>query len=312
MSRNLFYSGKVNALFGDSGDGKSWVAFAAARECIKAGRHVVCVDLEDHASSVVNRLLAIGCTADELRAHFAYISPDEPYGAAAAERLERLITEQGSALVIVDSTGEALALNSVKDEDVEITKWFRAFPRRLAALGPAVLITDHVPKARDAPKLYSIGSQRKRAAIDGVTFRVDGNPPPARGQVGYIDLTCAKDRNGTFQRGAAVARIIMKANEAGTKVELTVGPPVKQPNESGDRLVPVMRKISHLLAREGRAMNLSQFRRQGMGNTNLHRAAVDRLVDEGFVRELDGFYSSIRPLPDGYDDLNTLTGGNDD
>ena len=56
----LFYPGKVNSLFGESGCGKTWTALVVAAMVLRSGGAVVYVDLEDDAAGVVGRLLDLG------------------------------------------------------------------------------------------------------------------------------------------------------------------------------------------------------------------------------------------------------------
>src|SRR5690606_3665542 len=81
-----------------------------------------------------------------------------------------LVAAVDPALVVVDSTGEALSLEGANpNADEDIAAWFREVPKRIARSGPAVLLLDHMPKSSDSD-LWPIGSQRKRAAIDGAQY----------------------------------------------------------------------------------------------------------------------------------------------
>ena len=55
--RGVFYRGRVNSVFGVSGDGKTKLVLAAAVEEIRAGRSVLFVDFEDDEAGVAEALL---------------------------------------------------------------------------------------------------------------------------------------------------------------------------------------------------------------------------------------------------------------
>ena len=87
----LLYAGRINALNGESGSGKSWVALHAAAECIADGGHVLYVDLEDHATSIVARLQDLGIPNELIVGGLHYISPSQPLREESAEYVDRLI-----------------------------------------------------------------------------------------------------------------------------------------------------------------------------------------------------------------------------
>lgn len=219
----LLYVGRVNALYGESGSGKSWIAMAAAAQVLNRGGHVIYVDLEDHAGSVVRRLQDLGVSKARLLAGLHYVSPLLAWNVAAERTLVGLILEHSIELSVIDSTGEAMALDGAEpNSDDDTARWFRRVPRSLARAGSAVLLLDHVPKAKDAPLGFAIGSQRKRAAIDGASYRVDVVTPPARGEQGVLRLVTAKDRGGYHQQGKPVADVtISDAGLVGVNLEIT-------------------------------------------------------------------------------------------
>jgi hypothetical protein len=106
----LFYPGKVNGVAGASGAGKSWTALYASAQQLAEGRHVVYVDFEDDAAGVVARLLDLGVSPEVIPERLHYLQPDEPYSDAAAAQLAETITAHAPTLVIIDSTGESMAL----------------------------------------------------------------------------------------------------------------------------------------------------------------------------------------------------------
>jgi 5S rRNA maturation endonuclease (ribonuclease M5) len=224
--RCLFYEGRVNGLHGPSGEGKSWVAILAIAAAVTAGRGAILVDLEDHALSILDRLQALGVPIELTLRHLRYVNPDMAASEEALELVDRLIADVQAAVLVIDSVGEAMALQGTKgNDDDEVARWFRRLPRRWATLGPAVVLIDHVPKDKDADKLYAIGNQRKRAAIDGAAYRVDTRDPFSASQAGAMTITCAKDRNGTWPMREVVANAIVDPRDGGRRVHILLEVP---------------------------------------------------------------------------------------
>lgn len=55
MTDALIYPGRLNALNGEPGGGKTWVALHTCAEAIQNGYHALYIDLEDHPGSGQHR-----------------------------------------------------------------------------------------------------------------------------------------------------------------------------------------------------------------------------------------------------------------
>lgn len=284
----LFYPGKVNGTAGASGDGKSLIVQYASAQELQHGETVIYVDLEDDAASVVSRLLAMGVDPDAIRDRFIYITPDEPYSDAARTMLETLVAERCPTLVVLDSTGESLALDGAKpNDDDDVARWFRRLPTALARLGPAVVVIDHMAKADDG-SLSPIGSQRKRAAIGGAQYITAQVRPFSREQAGMVKLICGKDRAGTYRRGQVVAEITVTPDPETGAIGLDVAAP-----EAGDganfRPTFLMERVSRHIEEAGEPLTRNAVRDEVTGNGAAVCKALAVLVDEGYVgRTQDG------------------------
>jgi hypothetical protein len=274
----LLYRGRINALIGESGSGKSWVSQAAIAQSLMMGENVVVVDLEDHRGSYVARLLALGVTTDQVRKQLRYISPEQALGATAGVYLGRLITADNVALVVIDSTGESMALQGVKpNDDDDVARWFRMLPRAVASLGPAVLLLDHLPKSSDAPQGFAIGSQRKRAAIDGAMYRVEVGVAPVKGRIGRLKLVCAKDRAGNWQHGTTVADVTISDAHGSTTVALGVPADPSRPTVLMERASQYLSKV--------KAASRTQIAGELKGKRDYIYKALDVLIAEGYAAE---------------------------
>jgi AAA domain len=204
----------VNYLFGDSGDGKSFVALIAALEEIRTGHPVIWISYEDaNEDLIVDRLKLLGATEDE--ATMLRFSVPQVGLTAGTRRIIELAEEIEARLVVLDSVGEAMAVGGVdEDRDKEVGPWMRQTMRLIHNLNPtlSILPIDHSTKSKDNP-LFPSGSKRKRAAVTGRMFLLNVRSPFAIDTVGYVQLVVAKDRGGRFKRADIAAEIMLDATD---------------------------------------------------------------------------------------------------
>lgn len=221
----LLYPGKVHDVHGVGGGGKSFVATLVAADVLADDEAVVWIDLEDHPATLVDRLLNASGTEVAHLERLHYVRPVEP-SQWGLETLVATVGAVGPALVVLDSTGEGLALDGVKpNDDDEVARWMRRVARTVADLGPAVLLLDHVPKADEAA-LLPIGSQRKQAALTGVTYSLQTRTPFSRTEAGHAVLIAGKDRQGHYKRGQVVARLDVDPHRLEGPVARLTAPPM--------------------------------------------------------------------------------------
>ncbi len=278
----LFYAGKVNGVAGASGSGKTWTALASCCQEVAAGRHVVYVDLEDDAVGIVSRLLDLGAAPADVLARFHYVRPDEAHRTAAHRRLLSLLEEVAPTLVVIDSTGESLALDGMKpNDDDDVARWFRSLPGPLARMGPAVVVLDHVVKADDGG-LWPIGSQRKRAAVSGAQYMQLVVRPFAKGQRGAAKLVCAKDRHGTYRQGEKVAELLVEPD--GDRLTFTLkAPEVVPASAAAFRPTALMERVSRFLEDADEPSSRKTVTDRVRGNRTALLDALDVLKGEGYV-----------------------------
>jgi hypothetical protein len=219
------YPPGINYLYGDSGDGKTWVMQMAAVQAMKAGQHVIWVTYEDaNELEMVKRLRLLGATAADLE-HLSLIVANEPFLSAPIP-LARLARKRNTALLVLDSVGEALAVDGVdEDKDAQFAPWARDTLRCIIDLAAgvawrhdgtadnerlAVVPIDHSTKAKDNP-FFPSGTKRKRSMLTGLMLMVNVRQAFAIGRVGRVQLIASKDRSGRFRRGEIVAEVVMDA-----------------------------------------------------------------------------------------------------
>ena len=301
MTTALAYPERMNALNGEPGGGKTWVALLACAQAIRKGLHVIFIDLEDHASSTVARLLALGCTRQQILEFFHYVRPGCAMEPEHMGFLLRMIAELDVQLVVIDSIGELMAMQGVKpNDDDAVARLYRAIPRRLADAGPGVLLLDHVPKNNEHAPLFGIGSQRKKAAIDGSAFMVETVKAFAAGTDGKLALRTAKDRNGNFVVGHVAAEITVTPDGDGG---LSMVPRAPAMAGSHQRQTTNMRRVSDWLQAAPDASGSRADIARGSGVHDRHLSVVlGDLVDEGWAIKYPGGrgkadrYCLVRPF----------------
>lgn len=296
----LLYPGKVNGIHGESGSGKTFTALYAAKQVIRAGGDVIYVDLEDSPIDVISRLLSLSVPPEKIIQHFRYVQPEIAFE-AGADAFLRLAAN--ARLVVIDSTGESLSMEGANpNADEDIAAWFRNVPKRIAKLGPAVLVLDHMPKSSDSD-LWPIGSQRKRAAIDGAQYLQEVMVPFSREKAGAARLICAKDRHGTYARAQRVG--ILHVTPEGDTVTLALKAPEDGTEATGTFQPTVyMEKISRALEIAPGPLSYRGILERVEGKKDYLRRAVDELISDGYVTTTPGprnstEHTSVKPFRTG-------------
>lgn len=288
----LIYPGMVNGVHGESGSGKTWLALHACVQQLVAGHRVVYIDHEGDPRSIVARLLDLGLTADTIIRGFHYVQPETPFTDGGTALLEAVRMTEAS-LVVIDSTGEGLALGGAKpNADDEVALWFREVPRRIADQGPAVLLLDHTAKAHGG-ELWPIGSQRKRAAINGAQFYIETMSPFSRDRAGAAKLVCAKDRHGCYTFGQRVGILHVTPDDGTLAVSIAAPDPAERAPDGGFRPTGYMEKISRLLEANDAPMSGKQIRDSITGKSQHIGQAVAALVAEGHLTTAPGGRGAI-------------------
>lgn len=285
--RALFYRKRVNGVAGHSNAGKSWTAFLSALQELEAGEHVVYIDLEDDMAAAVMRLTDLGADPDAILERFHYVSPDEAYTAEAERALHELLDAVRPTLVVIDSTGEALAVDGAKpNEDDEVARWFRRLPTTVARKsGAAVLVLDHVTKSDDGDGLWPIGSQRKRGAITGAQYMQANVKPFSRDTAGRSKLVCAKDRGGNYAERSVVAFLEVTPTDSSLDLNLSAptvpigSDPEVQERRKQSEMAGIMRQVVDEVAVHP-GLSTSALEKAVHGQADKVRRAIRRLVED--------------------------------
>lgn len=292
--QGLFYSGRINMLFGDSGGGKTWLALYVIGELMLQGRDAVLIDYEDHPSSQVTRLEQIGIPRDTILQHLIYLQPSEKWSKQSEANLAAACKDRDVAIAVLDSTGEALAIDGVQpNADDEIAKWFRGCARFLAnEVGAAVVLLDHVVKSKEASRNsdFASGSHRKRAAVNGSAYFLDVVLAPSRDSDGSFKLLTRKCRFGWRKHGSIACEVSMK-NKEDFRIDFGVKAVADiQRTASGKPLFTwYMERVSQFLEGTPNSPQSKSKIVQGVKkNQSMTTMAIATLVEEGFATSTDG------------------------
>ena len=197
----IFYTSRVNGIYGDPESAKTWLAQVGIVEALNAGKRATIIDVDHNGPALtVERLLLLGARPDQLANpdRFRYYEPDDGGELRATIRALSTWTPH---VAVLDSIGEMLPMLQVKSVDNdEITLALRTIASPLAQAGACVITIDHSPKAAEARDSgYAIGGTAKKRAIDGALIHAETRLSPAPGQTGRIILRIEKDRPGRLR-----------------------------------------------------------------------------------------------------------------
>lgn len=285
----LFYPGTVNGIHGESGDGKSWLMQAGAAQELQAQRHVWYLDFESRYDEVTQRLLDLGANWDAIRPFWHYSSPHEPLvvkdkwtrgGIDLVEGLERF----NPSFCVVDGITEAMDIHGLNPLDnADFAKFRRLLLTRIADHGPACATVDHVNKNPDTRNGQAMGAQHKRAGMTGAAYDIRTVRRFARGEDGELKIVCAKDRQGFWAKGKAVAHAIVTSAPSGA-IRIDFVSPTESVNEEGDfRPTGLMEKVSRYLELEPDGASTRQIRKDVAGRNEYLDKAIKALVTEGYI-----------------------------
>lgn len=211
----LFYSGRVNSLYGQSEAAKSWIALIACQQEMEKGERVMYLDFEDEPSFTIERLQRLGSGDDDIRHQFTYVRPEDPledmqknrFGQASPTSVGRLNRELFTSaleridptLIIVDGMTVLYGLHALDSNDAVSTDIITSWLKRLCRNGRStVIVIDHTGKSpgRGSPP---IGAHHKIAMVQGTALQAHPVTQPMPGVRGEVDLIIFKDRPGSVR-----------------------------------------------------------------------------------------------------------------
>lgn len=318
----LLYPGKVHSLAGEPGAGKTWIALAAVAQVLADGERTMVIDHEDRLDTTVRRLAQLGVPPELIVAGLDYVTPTIAIRGGGVTKNVVMASER-CTLVVVDSLGEALAHSQLnQNDDGEVAGYMGRVARRLADGGAAVLLLDHVVKSSEERGRWSIGSQRKLAAIDGAAYQAIAIRSPSVDAEGLVKVVCSKDRGGNWAHGSTVAEVTITPGVDGSVV-LRID---AMTTDSDGEVVPttLMEKVSEYLQGLDEAVSIRRICDHVEGKMTYLRKACQHLIDGGhmvrdggtdsrplyvlsqpFTLDLDSVFVQTTAYENGRDDIRT-------
>lgn len=196
--RALIYPNRPHVFWGESESLKSWAALVACKSVLAAGLTALYIDFESSEPSFIERARHVGIPDDAIGGTLRYVRPNEPligHDEAGADFGRELFAVNG--LVVLDGVTEAYALHDWNINKAEDAARFQSLfgINRIAAS----IAIDHTSK--DAGRGV-IGSQHKRAGLDGAEYEFRSLVRGGRGGTSLAEISITKDRHGRIREWA--------------------------------------------------------------------------------------------------------------
>jgi hypothetical protein len=198
----MIYPGKAHVFFGEKESLKTWLAIITVAQVLVAGYEVLYIDFEDNETTLVERLMALGVTKEQILAALTYIRPDEPLGDDEAQKMAKLTAAHHFALAVIDGVTEAMVLHDMDiNDNTDSAAFQHLLARQLTDRGTAVVSIDHTSPTSTRREDKPIGAQHKQTGIDGAAYYFDAKTPLARALqgepvTGITRIQVTKDRPG--------------------------------------------------------------------------------------------------------------------
>jgi hypothetical protein len=299
----LLYPGKRTLLSGETESLKTWLALILAKAEMDVGYPVAWVDLDAMGpGEILARLRALGITDSTIDELFLYYEPSERLVEDLLEEVCGEIAHRGIRLFVVDAFNPILNLHGLDPgSTADIETFWREVATPITQVGAAPTLLDHVTKNADARGKYAYGSERKASgAIVHIGFQLA--EVFKRGNTGRAILKTHKDRPGFLPR-PAIGRLVLVSDGANVTYELE-----EDRSHKGDQFRPTvyMERVSKKLEGEIEARSKKWIEGNVLGKASWMRAALEVLVDEGFVAREDTakghYFTSLRPYREADDD----------
>jgi hypothetical protein len=197
--RALIYPGRPHVFYGPSESLKSWAALLACADVIGQGDKCVYVDFEGSEAAFVERARLAGVPEGSIGRDLRYVRPNSGlYGDAQSDFWHHEMDVFEPSLVVMDGVTECYSLHGWdinRAEDAAKYQATFAFHRG----GVASIAIDHTSK--DAGR-GQLGSQHKRAGLDGAEYEFKLNVAAGRGRRGFGAVSVTKDRHGYVREWA--------------------------------------------------------------------------------------------------------------
>jgi hypothetical protein len=284
----IAYAGLRHAYSGEPESLKTLTALVQCVEQINVRRTVLWIDLEMGRRAVYELLQALGLTDEQIARHFIYLEPQEPLGPDCRADLEQLVADRNPSVVVIDSHTPATELHGLDpNSGRDIQTLQRELVEPLRAHGAAVIVIDHLAKAKDGRGRYSIGSERKLGVVD-VHLGFEVVRPFGRGKTGAVKITVHKDRPGHLPRPKA-ADLELRSDPDTGRITWTWQHADHDQRDTPFRPTVLMERVSRYLEDLTEPASRNTVEKSVKGSaTDAKRLAVQTLIDDGYVKAEPG------------------------
>jgi hypothetical protein len=301
----LLYPGKRTLLSGETESLKTWAALVLAKAETDASHTVAWADLDAMgAAELLSRLRALGVSDDVIAEQFLYFEPSERLvGDLLTDVLDE-IREHRVRLFVIDAFNPMLSLHGLDPNNTsDVETFWRETATPITETGAAPVLIDHVVKNSESRGKYAIGSERKASgAIVHIGFKIV--QPFSRGGTGKTVLTTHKDRPGFLPR-PSIGTLTLDSDSD----RITYRLEADRAHVGGSfRPTRLMEKISDYIASRDEPPSKNDVEKSVSGNNDGKRTAVNALITEGYVMQIDGprgskLLVSISPYSESDDDV---------
>lgn len=232
-------------------------------------------------AALLERLRALGVPDDVVDRDLLYFEPEERLAGEGVRDVCDELAGRGVRLFALDAFNPMLSLHGLDPNSTsDVEAFWRHVARPITRAGAAPVLLDHVPKNPDARGKYAYGSERKASGAQ-VHIGTRLLEPLSRGGSGRAELRTHKDRPGYLPR-PVIGRLVLDSDGVAVRYELEADR--SRTADGGFRPTYLMEAVSRAL--EGRDEPVSQrwLEANVEGKGTYVRKAIDRLVDEGYVR----------------------------
>ena len=298
----LIYRDRAHSFVGAAESMKSWAALVVVAEFVATGQGVLYIDCESGVSTFAERLSLSGLNRENAVEYIAYVRPEEPLFLRGNDVRKDAVLQDfiytgwavQAKLLVIDGVTEFMStqgwdINSATD----VAKYHGSLLRRWPG-GITTLEIDHVAKAfGEGNGPSALGSQHKRAGVDGAAYHFTHRLKGGVGGRSESDIEVLKDREGQI-RGAlepgsdAAATFVL--DDTGESMKISFEVPVDRHTareEKKDRRNQVLREqILELLEHENLGSK-AIAQRLGVSQTRVQAQTVVLMNDELIMRETE-------------------------
>ena len=187
--------GKIHTIVGEPETGKSWLAGWLMVERMKQGQGTIYWDFESDIGNYMYRLKLMNLTRNDA-VDISHYWKGGAVNRNIVEAIIKRIKEDGIKYVVIDSVNRIMSRGGYDYENgPSYVKFTTEVLDPIRNTGAAIILIDHVTKAKESRGRYATGSEQKLSQVD-VSLHLEAIEHFAKGVEGSVGIRLAKDRLG--------------------------------------------------------------------------------------------------------------------